>query len=174
MGADVHKTQLCLVAALLAGCQFGGQPQAQRSSRGEQEVRALLDQWADAFRRKDVDAVMAVYAPGNQLIAYDILPPLEYRGADAYRRDYAAFFANFAGPLEVEVRDVRIVVGADVAFSHGLERMRGILKNGSRFDTWVRFTEGYRRINGRWYAIHDHISVPADPESGKAHFDLQP
>lgn len=117
---------------------------------------------------------MALYAPGNQLIAYDIVPPLEYRGADAYRGDYAAFFAEFAGPLQIEMRSVRIYVGKDVAFSHGLERMSGTLKSGSSFDAWVRFTEGYRRTNGRWYAIHDHISVPADPESGNAHFDLQP
>jgi hypothetical protein len=29
-------------------------------------------------------------------------------------------------------------------------------------------------MNGKWLIVHDHISVPADFESGKAMLDLKP
>ena len=51
--------------------------------------------------------------------------------------------------------------------------MTGTLKNGQKFDAWVRFTEGYRKTNGRWLAIH-HISVPVDLDTGKALLTLKP
>src|ERR1700732_1891832 len=40
------------------------------------------------------------------------------------------FFDQFQGPVEIEYRDLKIVAGDTVAFSRGLERMTGTLKNG--------------------------------------------
>lgn len=162
---------LSIVAA--AACTQRTQPPPSVNN-SEAEIRSLLTAWAKAFRAKDVDGVMAIYTPSQNLVAFDIIPPLEYRGADAYRRDYSAFFAEFKGPLDVEIRDLQIVGAPDVAFSYGLERMAGTLKDGTPFQTWVRFTQGYRRTGGRWYAVHDHISVPGEPETGDARFDLKP
>ena len=34
-------------------------------------------------------------------------------------------------------------------------------------DTWLRITVGYRRIDGRWRVVHEHISVPWDPMTGQ-------
>ena len=80
---------------------------------------------------------------------------------------------NLQGTIDVEYRDLNIIAADTVAFSHGLERMTGTLKNGQKFDAWVRFTECYRKTNGHWLAIHDHISVPVDLDSGKAVLDLK-
>ena len=44
----------------------------------ERQVRAVVDRIAAAIRDKDVDAVMAHYAP--DIVAFDLLPPLQYRG----------------------------------------------------------------------------------------------
>jgi hypothetical protein len=74
---------------------------------------------------------------------------------------------NLQGTIDVEYRDLNIIAADTVAFSHGLERMTGTLKNGQKFDAWVRFTECYRKTNGHWLAIHDHISVPVDLTAAK-------
>ena len=34
---------------------------------------------------------MSVYAPGDAVVAYDVVPPLQYKGKDAYRKDYQEF-----------------------------------------------------------------------------------
>jgi uncharacterized protein (TIGR02246 family) len=140
----------------------------------ETEIRNLIDRWTKAFEAKDLNGVMSIYAQSGEVLAYDIVPPLEYVGFDAYKQDYHDFFDGFEGPLQVEVRDLHITTGGSVAFSNGLERIVGTMKNGQKFDAWIRFTECYRKINGRWQAVHDHISVPVDFDTGKALLDLKP
>ena len=61
----------------------------------ETQVRQLLMGWEKAFRAKDVDAVMRVYASGAAVVAYDVVPPLARIGRDAYRKNYEEFFAMY-------------------------------------------------------------------------------
>jgi len=145
---------------------------ADAQSKDKAEIRQWLDQWAKAFRAHDLDAIMSMYAP--DVVAYDIVPPLQYVGKEAYRKDYAQFLAQYDGPIEVEFRDVKIFVGHGVAFVYCLERLNGTLKSGQKSDVWVRVTSGFQKISGKWLNIHDHVSVAADFDSGKALLDLKP
>ena len=149
-------------------------PRARTAANDEAEIRQLLDRWAKAFRARDLNGIMSIYEPGQALVSFDIVAPLQYVGFEAYKKDYREFLDQFQGTIDVEYRDLNIVAGDTVAFSRGLERMTGTLKSGQKFDAWVRFTECYRKTNGHWLAIHDHISVPVDLESGKAALDLKP
>lgn len=144
------------------------------ASSAEDEIRRLLTRWEEAFRARDADAVMSLYARGDDVVAFDIVPPLAKVGSSAYQQNYEEFFGMFAGPLEVELRDVRIVAGDDVAFLHCFDRMSGTLHGGEQFDLWLRVTSGLRRIDGEWRIIHDHVSVPTDFETGAAVLDLAP
>lgn len=143
-------------------------------SQPEDQIRNLLTRWEEAFRAKDVEAVMSVYAPGDVVIAFDIVPPLAKIGRDAYRQNYEEFFAMFSGPLEVELREVRIVAAGEVAFLHCFDRMSGTLQSGEHFSLWLRVTSGLRKIDGEWRIIHDHVSVPTNFETGTAALDLSP
>ena len=138
------------------------------------EVRRLLEGWEKAFRAKDIDGVMAVYAPGAAIVAYDVVPPLAIVGNKAYRKSYEDFFAMYEGSLDFEFRDLRIVADRDVAFIHSLERVSGTLKDGQKSQFWIRATSGLRKIKGRWLIVHDHISAPVDFVTGKAALDLKP
>ena len=149
-------------------------PRARTAANDEAEIRQLLDRWAKAFRARDLNGIMSIYEPGEALVAFDVVPPLQYVGSDAYKRDYQDFLAQYQGSIDIGYRDLRITIGDGVAFSHGLERISGTMKNGQKSELWVRFTECYRKINGHWLAIHDHISVPVDLDSGKAVLNLKP
>jgi ketosteroid isomerase-like protein len=161
---------LCASGAMLVGCAR----HHDNGSRSTAEIKALFQQWKAAFEAKDVDGVMQIYAPGATLVSYDIVPPLQFKGADAYRKDYTEFFAQFAGPLHVEVPDMHIEVGRDIGFAYGLERLTGKLANGTPVNMWIRYTEGLKRIDGQWRVVHEHISVPIDMATGKARLDLAP
>jgi uncharacterized protein (TIGR02246 family) len=136
------------------------------------EIRQVLDRWVEAFRARDIPAVMSIYAP--DVVAYDITPPLRFRGIDAYRKDYEDYFDAYDGPVDVELRDVAIVAGKDVAVAFGLERFKGKLKSGDVTDFWARFTSAFRKIDGKWLDVHDHDSVPIDFATGRASLDLKP
>jgi uncharacterized protein (TIGR02246 family) len=140
----------------------------------EAEIRALYDRWAKVFEAHDIEGIMALYAPGDAVIVYDVAPPLQYRGKEAYRKDYVEFLAQYDGPIHVEIRDARVLSSGDVGFIHALERLSGKLKNGQQSDMWLRATSGVRKINGKWLIVHDHISVPTDFDNGKAMLDLKP
>lgn len=138
----------------------------------EAQVRKLIDDWMTAFRAKDVDRIMACYAP--DIVAFDIVPPLQYKGADAYRHDWERTMPMCEGPLGCETRDLTVVAGDDAAFCHSLNHITGKKTDGSAIDTWMRVTVCFRKIDGKWAAVHEHVSVPIDMESGMGLFDLEP
>lgn len=144
------------------------------ASKNEAEIKDLYDRWAKVFEARDIEGIMSLYAPGDAVVAYDVVAPLQYKGKDAYRKDYLEFLAQYDGPIHVEYRDMRIMSSGDVGFIHALERFTGKLKNGQQTDFWLRSTSGLRKINGKWLIVHDHVSVPIDFESGKALLDLKP
>jgi ketosteroid isomerase-like protein len=73
-----------------------------------------------------------------------------------------------------ELRDLTIVVGDDMAFSHSLNTMSGTMKNGRKTDRWLRWTACYRKTSVQWVIVHEQVSVPIDSASGKALLDLKP
>jgi len=134
-------------------------------------IRELVDGLVTAIRAKDIDGVMAAYA--SDLVAFDIVVPLEFVGAAAYKKPWQDVFERFQ-TLDYEVRDLTITAGDDVAFSHSLNRIRGTMTNGQKTDLWLRFTAGYRKLDGKWLITHLQASVPADLATGKAALDLKP
>lgn len=140
--------------------------------RAEQEIRDLIEAWRDAVVRQDIDGIVAHYAPG--VLAFDAIIQLQFKGIEAYRKHWEACFAMCEGPMIFDIDEVVVVVGADIAFSHFLNRCGGTDKDGNQNTSWMRATSGFRRIGGRWKIVHEHFSAPFDPMSGKAMFELQP
>src|SRR5437868_5749773 len=137
-------------------------------NKGEKEIQALLNDALNAFRAKDLDKMMSFYEHSANLVAYDVVPPTQYTGWDAYKKDFADFFALFEGPINDEVSDMAITAEGKMAYSRMIEHVTGKLKNGQPMDMLVRITDVYRKSNGKWLIIHEHVSVPVDLDSGKA------
>jgi uncharacterized protein (TIGR02246 family) len=139
----------------------------------ETEIRRLLDRWAAALRSKDVDGVMTHYAP--DVLLFGLAPPLQYKGANSYRKSWVEWFATWQGQIGHEIQDLRITVGDDLAFRHSLSRISGTRTSGEETDVWVRATACYRKIGGKWLITHEHVSVPFYMDgSDRAAVDLKP
>jgi ketosteroid isomerase-like protein len=69
----------------------------------ESEIRSLLDDLVAATRSKNIDALMRHYA--SDVLAFDVVDPLTYKGADGLRERAAAWFSSFDGPIHYELRD---------------------------------------------------------------------
>ena len=135
-------------------------------------IRQRLQDWAKALSAKDIDGAMSLYAP--DIVSFDINPPLRYAGTDNKRRAWLKVFAAYPGRFSYEVRDPSITTQGELAFVHSLNHVTGTLANGHTTDMWVRWTACFRRIDGAWLVVHDHVSVPADLEHGKAVTNLTP
>jgi ketosteroid isomerase-like protein len=92
-------------------------------------------------------------------------------GAD----DLDGWFRTWDGPLEFEPRDLAIVSGQTVAFSHSLNRLAGTKAGDGRSVLWYRGTLGFRKIGNEWKIVHEHESVPFYMDgSMRAATDLKP
>jgi len=163
---------LMALASVIGKAQTTGAAPANENDVAMKEIRGWLDRWTKAFTAKDVDAIMALYA--DDVIAYDVVPPLQYVGKAEYRTDYLQFLSQYGDNVKVEVRDLHVGANGDLGYAAGLELLSGTLKNGQKSELWVRFTSLFRKSGGRWLDFHDHVSVPADIESGKAMLELKP
>jgi uncharacterized protein (TIGR02246 family) len=137
------------------------------------QIRQLIDRWAESLRSKDVNGVMSHYAP--DIVVFDLAPPLQYRGADAYRKNWEAWFPTFPGPIGYEIRDLNIAAGNGIAFCHSFNRITGTRTDGEETDVWVRATVCCRKIDRKWKIVHEHQSVPFYMDgSYRAAVDLRP
>ena len=165
----MHKF-LCASLMLLAGCH--AHHASSNARKDVDAIKAKYTAWKHAFEARDLNAIMALYSP--QIDAYDIVPPLQFNGSDAYRKDYESFLAQFKGPVRVSIPHVHIEQSGPVAYAFGLEHLRGTMTDGTQVDMWLRFTDGWKRQNGQWLVEHEHVSVPVDMATGKARLDLTP
>ena len=143
-----------------------------QSAADETAIRQVIQRLVEAIRNMDLEGVKPIYAP--DIVSFDVVPPLQHRGAEAQWRNWADVFAAYQPPLGYEVRDLTITVGGDIAFAHSLNRISGILRDGRRSDYWVRWTPCFRKIDGDWRIVHHQASVPMDVKSGQALRNLQP
>jgi len=138
----------------------------------EAEIRSLIDDWAEAAGAFDLERIMAAYAP--DVLAYDAIAELQFKGAEAYREHWQACAAMCPGPMVFEVHDLAIEAGDDIAFGHYLVRCGMVRDDGTEDTGYMRATFCCRKRAGRWQIVHEHFSAPFDPESGKALLRLAP
>src|SRR5260370_42565488 len=108
---------------------------------------------------------MSMYAP--DVVAYELVPPLQYVGKETYQRDYAQFLAQYDGPIEVEFRDVKIFVGNDVAFARCLDRLNSTLKSGHRSDVWLALLAVSRRSTANGFIFTTTFQCPPTSTAAK-------
>lgn len=144
-----------------------------QKSKDETEIRQSIESFIRAFRAKDVQGILACYAPN--VVAFDMMPPLRHNGIQSWRKVWEQSIPMMDGTIDAEVRDLTIDVASsgDMALCHGLNHF--VMKGGKEdADMWFRWTAGFHKINGKWLVTHEHTSVPSEMESGKALMELKP
>src|SRR5262249_33616446 len=138
----------------------------------ESEVRAVLENWSNGIRVKDIDGLMAVYSA--DAVYFDVVPPLRLTGADAIRRNFVRWFELWESGIGVEIRELNLVVSGDLAAAHMLHRTSGTLRSGREVGYWIRATVYCQRSDQRWLIAHEHVSLPVDVQNRSAVMDLAP
>lgn len=141
------------------------------NAASEAEIRELHERWFAASAARDLDATMAVIAP--TIVSYEHSEPLQYTDIDAIRDECRSGFDRARGEFDWTVPDLQIVVRGDVAVAWGLNRMADTVE-GVESVLWSRGTRVFQRVDGRWLMIHQHVSFPFDPSTGRAALELTP
>jgi uncharacterized protein (TIGR02246 family) len=168
----LQKTGAAVCVTLVALSMMVFSAPARADARAD--IRALEERFVAAFKAKDVDAIMKVYAPDQMLVVFDVVPPRQFVGAAAYRKDWQTFLDSFEGPITVELTDLDVGADRNLAYSHSIQRVAGTDKQGKKLDLTVRVTDVYKKARGRWILIHEHVSVPVDLDTGKPDLSSKP
>ena len=98
------------------------------------------------------DAIMKVYVPNESLVIFDIIPPRQYVGAKAFRKDWEDFLTLFKGPLKYEINDLQVEADGTLGYSHSIQRVSGTDTKGQPVDFDLA---GHRRLPQSWRELGD-------------------
>lgn len=145
---------------------------ANHAGAARADVMAVLDSRVEACRARDIDRLMSLYSP--DIVYFDIIPPHQFVGAEAVRRNFLRWFAEYQGDIGLETHDLSIAVSGDVAFAHMLHPDSGTRRSGRDVVVWVRSTVCVQRMDGQWLITHEHISFPINSKDWSAVVDAAP
>jgi uncharacterized protein (TIGR02246 family) len=127
----------------------------------ETQIRELVENWAKAVRAKDITGVVAHHT--DDVLMFDVPPPVAVRGISAYQDTWPPFFeALTEGKGAFDIVELGIAAGDTVAFATALLRC-GSTEELAKDDTpRLRLTIGLRKVDGVWKIAHEHHSFPAE------------
>lgn len=127
--------------------------------REEAEVRKVVEEWARAVRRKDLPGILRNHSP--DVLMFDVPPPLQSSGIEAYERTWNVFFAWSDEPVVFDVLEMNVTAGRDVAFVAAIARCAGSNRGVQHSELKFRLTIGLQRVGSDWVVLHEHHSIPA-------------
>jgi uncharacterized protein (TIGR02246 family) len=125
----------------------------------EAQIRALIERWVRAVQARDLHGVLADHT--DDVVMFDVPPPNEVRGLDAYRDTWPPFFEWLEQGAVFELLSLDVTAGEDVAFATALLRCGTEEGLSEDPETRLRLTVGLRNESGRWVVAHEHHSFPA-------------
>ena len=127
----------------------------------ERRIQTLIEDWADAVHRGDMDAVLADHA--DDIVMFDVPPPHHgVRGISAYRETWPPFFDWQASGALFEITELEVVAGDDVAYAYALLRCAKPEALEAEPEKRLRLTIGLRKHGDRWTVAHEHHSFCID------------
>jgi ketosteroid isomerase-like protein len=78
-------------------------------SSNENRIKALLEAWAAAVRKHDMAAILAHHEA--DMVMYDLPPPLECRGIEAYRETWGLMFRYHKPGAAFEIEELHVTAG---------------------------------------------------------------
>jgi uncharacterized protein (TIGR02246 family) len=127
----------------------------------DEQIRTLIESWADAVHRGDLETVLADHA--DDLVMFDVPPPDQgVRGLSAYAETWPPFFTWQASGASFSIDSLEVTAGTDVAFAFALLRCGTPDEFAEKPDRRLRLTVGLRKIDGRWTVTHEHHSFPIE------------
>src|ERR1700675_3934616 len=126
----------------------------EQREKADGQIRAIIDAWAEAVRRHDVAGILAHHE--QDIVMFDVPPPLQSRGMDAYKKTWDLFFRYHKPSKAFDIEELGIAAGEDIAFAVCIVRCGSGTFNGppEQGGFLFRLTIGLRNVDGDWRIAH--------------------
>jgi ketosteroid isomerase-like protein len=122
-------------------------------------VQATLQQWKDAYSRRDVDGALAVIAPDDDVVGIGTGPDEWRVGPEEFKAQLERDFAQ-AEALSVDYEPLVVSEAGPVAWVAGRARVQARVE-GQDVTLTGRFTAVLEQRGDRWLLMQTHFSLPA-------------
>lgn len=161
MVACYFRTLLLLSCALTFTVGLTPDLRAQISSLSDDILvanRELDRQLLEGHRLLDADKVMQLFSTSSEV--FFIAPDGElYEGRDKVRQSWVRFFAQLQS-IQGEINNISYAPAGDGVIAVGHVTYHRVLKNGTRDQRFVVWTDYRKKENGRWVYVFRHAHWP--------------
>jgi uncharacterized protein (TIGR02246 family) len=155
------RTLVCIVAMLVGGgCAEPGPPLADRQKE-EQAIRKLDADWNAAIAKKDLDAIVNLYALDGATMWPDAPPS---KGTAEIRAAWVELMKAPGITANIVVDRIQVAQSGDVAFDEGHVDIEVDTPLGRAKET-AKYLVGWKKIDGVWKVAYDmyNANAPAPP-----------
>jgi hypothetical protein len=78
----------------------------QQGGTTESQIKAIVEAWADAVRRHDLSGILAHHE--QDIVMFDVPPPLQSRGMDEYKKTWDLFFRYHKPSQAFDIEELAI------------------------------------------------------------------
>src|SRR3979490_224344 len=89
----------------------GASAMMQQGGTAESQIKAIIEAWADAVRRHDLSGILAHHQ--QDIVMFDVPPPLQSRGMDEYKKTWDLFFRYHKPSQAFDIEELAITAGED-------------------------------------------------------------
>ena len=85
----------------------------QQAGTAESQIEAIIEAWADAVRRHDLPGILAHHE--QDIVMFDVPPPLQSRGMDEYKKTWDLFFRYHKPSQTFDIEELAITAGVSTS-----------------------------------------------------------
>jgi uncharacterized protein (TIGR02246 family) len=128
----------------------------------EKEVKALLDAYAAAFEKKDVNAIAALIAPDSTVVFIDSDTALPFTGLEKIKEIYTRDFSQMeSGALTYNATSIGSK--GDVAwFATGINA--SVVIDKEKTTVPAQWSGVLEKRGGKWLIVQSHFSFPIEEQ----------
>ena len=147
---------VCVVGlALVSAC--AAPPLAVDTQKEEQAIRALDADWNAAIAKKDLDAIVNLYAADGATMWPDAPPS---KGTAAIRAAWIELMKTPGISATIVVDRLQVAESGDMAFDEGHVDLEVDTPQGRAKET-VKYLVGWKKVGGAWKVAYDMYNANA-------------
>lgn len=129
-------------------------------------IRARIQQKRESYLKRNADGALDVWLKDPRVCVFDLGTTPQYFGWDALYTTTHEMVDGSTGPFEIDFGTPTVMASGDLGCSWQILRVIAQQKSGRTTDITVRQTDIWNKVDGRWYIVHEHNSLPmAEGES---------
>ena len=115
----------------------------------------------------DPDEAIKYFEGGDDVVLFDIMGPSpEFVGQKTIHNHMHDSWG--AKDVKAEFLELKVISDGKLALASSVQHYTAKGSDGKPIDWTFRLTDVWRKTNGQWKIVHQHISFPVDLKTGKA------